>query len=337
MNIGYVFDEGFTLPAAVSMYSLMYNNKNIDQINFYILDDGITTNSKCKLRKMVEDFGRTISFVGVNSVKRKLETVTSFNWNGSYSTYLRLMLNSLLPNFEDTIIFIDADTVITGSVEELDGLDLEDKVCAMALEAMPLSYYKYSRLGLNELINGGLLVIDLKKWKEEKAEDKILYFLNHVRNKNMLTDEDVLSNLFKGRIKRLPPYLNYLTQYYMFTNKFYYMFFGWDKLSQKNVFYSLSELEQAKNKIAVYHCIDTFSNRPWFSNNCHPFSYLFDQYLAMTPWKDCIKPYKEMTKRRSIEYQIAKKLPVGVFTFLYSIVLRLYYGIGAKKYYSAIK
>ena len=123
MRIGYIFDEGFTVPAAVSIYSLLYNNRHLKDLSLFVLDDGIKEDSKTKLLSMVKKFNRKIEFIDVKPVKEKLEKITSFNWNGSYSTYIRLMLNTLMPDAEDTILMIDGDTVI---VREIDWRKIEN-------------------------------------------------------------------------------------------------------------------------------------------------------------------------------------------------------------------
>ncbi len=333
MNVGYVFDDGFVLPASVSIYSLLENNGHIHDLKLFVLDDNISDNNKNLLLSMVEKFDRVIEFVNISKIKDKLSNTTKYNWHGSYSTYIRLMLNSIFPNCNDRIIMIDADTIVTGNIEALELLDMKDNACAMALEAMPISYYIHSKLGMNKLVNGGLIVIDLKKWSDANAEQKIIDFIVNVREKNMLTDEDVLSAVFKDKISIIPPKYNFLAQYTCYSNKFFYKFFGWKKLYENNAFYSLDDLIEAKNDPVILHCIDMHTNRPWHSNNNHPFSGLFDSYLAKTPWDNSDKNVKSMSMVAKIEFFLRKYLPGRLSDYYYACVLRLYYGIGAKKYY----
>lgn len=334
MNIGYIIDEGFAMPAGVSIYSLLYNNKDLKYLNIYILDDGISEESKEKLKTISNEFHRNIYFIDVFQIKSKLTNITKYNWNGSYSTYIRLMQNSIFPEMNEKMIMIDADTIINGSIKGLEEIDLMGNPCAMTLEAMPISYYFNSKLGYSELINGGLLVIDLEKWRECDAETRIIDFLLNVRSKNMLTDEDVISSVFKGSITRLSPNYNFLTQYYLYSNKFYYKFFGWNKLNKRNAFYSLEEIVNAKNNILIYHCIDSFTNRPWEYNNIHPYNNIFNNYLQLTPWKIDDKKVRKMSFRRSLEYGLRKYLPKPLSLLFNAIAVSIFYGIGAKKYYS---
>ncbi len=333
MNIGYVFDDGFVLPAGVSIFSLLENNRHIDDIKIYILDDGISSGNKLKLDTMVKEFDREVVFISVDQVKEKLSKITKYNWNGSYSTYIRLMLNSLFPDCNDKIMMIDADTIVVGKIDELNDYDLEGKPCAMALEAMPISYYIHSGLGMNKLINGGLIIVDLKKWREADAEEKIINFLTNVREKNMLTDEDVLSTLFKDDFSVIRPRNNCLVQYSFYAKQFYYKFFGWDKLHDNNAFYSLEELVDARENPVILHCIDSHTNRPWHKNNNHPYTKAFDEYLAKTPWKNIDKKIKPMGLVSKIEYFLRGVLPKVLSDFYYAVVLRIYYGVGAKRYY----
>lgn len=333
MNIGYIFDDGFVLPAAVSIYSLLANNKHIDEINIYILDDGISEENKDLFKIMIAEFDRKVDFVSVKPIKDYLSTITKYNWNGSYSTYIRLMLNSIFPDSNDRIMMIDADTIVVGKIDALNTFDLDDKPCAMALEAMPISYYRYSGLGMNKLINGGLLIIDLKKWREIHAETQIIDFLTNIREKNMLTDEDVLSVLFKDNFSVIPAKYNCLAQYYFYASKFYYHFFGWNKLYEKGAFYSLDELEDARDNAIILHCIDSHTNRPWHKNNNHPYSKVFDEYLSLTPWKNAEKKVKPMGAVSKFEFFLRNSLPFNVSNFYYAIVLRIYYGIRTKHYY----
>lgn len=333
MRIGYILDENFIVPAAVSIYSLLYNNRHMKDIRLFILDDGIAAASKYKLRKMVESFDRELVFIDASPVGVKIAKLTDNHWNGSYSTYSRLFLNTLLPDCDEKVIFIDADTIVHGKLDGIEDIDLEEKLFAAVLEAMPYEYHLHSRLKNRELINSGFMVIDLKKWREAKAEQKILYFLKEVCDRNMLTEEDVLSKVFYGKVKILSPEFNYLTQYYLYASDFYYRFFGWDKLNKRGVFYSLDEIDKAKQKAVVYHCIDTYTNRPWFSNNIHPYVKLFDRYYYRTPWGNERKTFGKLKLSNSLELVVRRILPHNSSRLFYAVAVKLYYGPKARHYY----
>ena len=59
MNIFYFSSDLFIEVLAVSLVSLLENNKNCKEINVYIVDDGITKEKKNKLQGMVDKYSST--------------------------------------------------------------------------------------------------------------------------------------------------------------------------------------------------------------------------------------------------------------------------------------
>lgn len=331
MNIGYVFDDNYVICGAVSIYSLMYNNKDIDEINFYIFDGGISDKNKKSLTKMVNEYERNIRFIDVNNITDMLEKMEVEPWNGSYTAYIKLMVSNFVPDNINRFIVIDADTIIDGSIKELDYMDLEGHPCAMGLEGIYSNYKKYAGIGNHEHFNTGVIVYDFNTWRKKHIEEKFILHLKNVFGKYMLPEEDPISIILRNDVKRLNPKYNYLTQFEIFATEKYFKRFGWND-SGKN-FYSLNEFTQIHDEIVIYHCIDTFTNRPWDYNNCHPFSGKYDFYFKMISSITLRKKKKKMTFLKNIEYFLRLKLPQKVSIYFYYFAVITVYGIKAKIYY----
>ena len=85
MNIFYFSSDLFIEVLAVSLVSLLENNKNCKEINVYIVDDGITKEKKNKLQGMVDKYSSTenirkIIYLDAPSPNDLLK----FNFNGSF-------------------------------------------------------------------------------------------------------------------------------------------------------------------------------------------------------------------------------------------------------------
>ena len=73
----------------------------------------------------------------------------------------------------DKIIYLDCDSIIADSLEDLDNIDISDYYIAGVQDTVT-NFFKTS-IGLNKddrYINAGMLVINLKKWREDKIEEK---------------------------------------------------------------------------------------------------------------------------------------------------------------------
>lgn len=330
LNIGYVFDENFAVCAAVSMVSLLVNNAN-QPVNFYIFDDGIIQDTKKRLEEMCQRYNASVFFIDVNQITSRLKKMGVEPWRGRYSVYVRLAVGSFLPESMERIILIDADTIVAGSITDLYSIDLHGHPCAMALEGIHGRYNEICGIGQGELYNGGVLMIDLPKWREKAVEERLFNHLTTVRSNYMLTDEDLISIVLKGDVERLSPKFNYITQFYYYGTSAYFRRFHWDRLGEN--FYTLEELQKAKEDVRIYHCIDTFTSRPWYAGNIHPYNSMYDQYLALTPWNNSSKKPLELKGIAKLEFLLRKNLPGFLSDYMYYVAATLFYTIKAKKYY----
>lgn len=170
------------------IYALMKHNK-VDKIYLFIEDDEIS---------YLKD--ERIEFINVNNLPEYI-TSNSPNYNTKYTklSYLRCYFSKILK--EDKILYLDVDTLVVENIQELWDLDLEDNVIAGVHE--PGEWNKYlNTYGLDDTyINSGVLLMDLKKIREEKLDDSMIYLLNH--NKYAFPDQDVINLVCRNRIHHL--------------------------------------------------------------------------------------------------------------------------------------
>lgn len=170
------------------IYALMKNNK-VDKIYLFIEDDEIS---------YLKD--ERIEFINVNRISEYI-TSDSPNYNTKYTklSYLRCYFSKILK--EDKILYLDVDTLVVDNIDELWNLDLEDNVIAGVHESGEWNKHLMT-YGLDDTyINSGVLLIDLKKIREEKLDDSMIYLLNH--NKYAFPDQDVINLICRNRIKHI--------------------------------------------------------------------------------------------------------------------------------------
>lgn len=62
LNILYQSNDYYAPITGVSMTSLMENNKDIDELNFYILDDKISDNNKNKMKQICQNTPTSLTY-----------------------------------------------------------------------------------------------------------------------------------------------------------------------------------------------------------------------------------------------------------------------------------
>ena len=188
MVIAICCTRNWYLYLATELYALFKHN-TVKKLYLFIEDDKIS---------FIND--DRIEFININKLPECVFR-DSPNYNTKYTKlcYLRCYFSKILK--EDKVLYIDADAIVIDDISELWNIDLEDNVLAGVHESGEWDKH-LNTYGLNDTyINSGVLLMDLKKIREEKLDDSMLYLLNH--NWYAFPDQDVINLVCRNRIKYL--------------------------------------------------------------------------------------------------------------------------------------
>lgn len=256
--------------------SLFENNTNKD-FNIYLLTTGIKETTENRLQNLCKQYHAKLICKPYST--NELLNLPVGQWNTIM--YLKLLIPQLLPNDVDRCLFLDVDMIINADIKPLYNINLNDAIIA-AVEDMPDCIKIKDRLGLKQkdaYINSGVMVCDLKKWRELEKKRPIIDFTKSVSN--IITNEqDVIALYFKRIILFLPIKWNMTTFYFMRKPKIFEKY--------------LPELKEARKNPGVIHFACPI--KPWFKDCQHPYKRLYKLYLKKTPWKDYKFPiFENMT------------------------------------------
>ncbi len=283
MVVVYNSDERFAGIFATSVLSLFENNKDAEEITVYLIENGVSEESKAKFQQIARSYGRTIITLPMPDLEKLAGVEVVIPGYNRMATCGRLFIASLLPQEVERAIYVDSDTIFVDSVSELWDFDLSGCPIAMANGAMG-PWYR-SILGIPKdgiYFNSGLLLIDVKRWREERVEDSFLSFLKSQDGYVAFPDEGVLNAVFDGKIKMLPLRYNVISLVYAFSYK------ELMRIKGPQNFYSGEEMEKAGKHPVMVHFTHNFylPVRPWMKGCSHPYAKQFLMYRDMTPWKD---------------------------------------------------
>lgn len=284
MDILYSSSDSYAFLTGISILSLLENNKHIDSIHIYIMDNNISQENKVKLENVVTSYGREINFVPMPDMKALTgQEIDTRRWN--ISTFGRLYMASALPQTVHKVLNIDCDTIIVDSIEPLWDMDMTGKVFGGMLECINDRYRR--NVGMNSgdyYLNGGIVFLNLDEVRAGGYERKFTDYIAKYGSSLAYLDQDVLNGVVEQDKKMiLPMRYNVLSIYYYATYK------QVQRIRRaKNAFYSKEEYEQAVNHPGLVHFTTCFLDglRPWIKGNRHPYLRKFLAYKEMSPWKD---------------------------------------------------
>ena len=283
LNVLYSTDNNYALHAAASIYSLLEHNSDFEEINLCIIDDDIAPDVKDKLNTMISEFPNAIvTFFPFEKLKPKLAIKET--WFASVG-YARLMLSEITD--VDKILYIDCDTIINASLEDLWNTDMSG-YCVAGVQDNP-AIYALTTVGMEKTdryINSGVMLINMKLWKEKDIEAKMLEMIKNHNGFVFHHDQGIINGVCKGLIKILPPKFNTMSQFFLLNAK------QIKSLYDIDTYYTQEELDEAVKNPVIIHYIRKFFDRPWMKDCTHPLKNLYVEYLEKTPFEVDLKDGK---------------------------------------------
>jgi lipopolysaccharide biosynthesis glycosyltransferase len=296
----YATDENYAPYCATSIASVLKNSKINTEFIFYILAEEMSEETKKKFQALKKIKDCSIYFITIDKEQFRRCPISH---HFSIETYFKFSIASLLQDV-DKVLYLDCDVIILEDLSEFFSTDIEDFYVGMVSDAIigSASGADQKRLGLaenSEYFNAGLIIMNLKKWREEDIEKKLLKWTEENSEKIMWVDQDVMNVVFKGFIKKLPEEYNVQLNYYD----------------------SREKLGDVKGKLKVVHYCG--KGKPWNNKDMFLADY-FWKYAKICPFYDlirekCLLHYSEMQKSEVdfikqliSENQPKKILEVGV-------------------------
>ena len=254
-------NNNYALHLCCAITSILENANENDYLLFNIICE--KNNLNCFYKNLLRKLARKncqINFINVNSENFKDLPLTNICQHISIETYYRFMLSELFPFF-DKMIYLDCEITVLSSLNDLFKINVEKDYIAGVIDFSSKDCIK--RLNLKKYCNAGVLLVNLKKWRNDNITQKLFdYALNNVET-IIFQDQDVLNVVLQQGIKYIDNAWNTFVGDYP---QFY------------NIDCNLLE----KNANIVHHFGPT---KPWMVNSKVPLRHLYYIYLNKMSWE----------------------------------------------------
>ncbi len=280
-NICYSLDSAYAEQLAVSVASILKNADVDDNINFYILDGGLTEKDKAEIESLKNIKNFNIEYIAINNkdfsnlplLKEKDDSHKDYHV--TLPTYYRFKLAEFLPSLK-RVLYFDCDVIVRTSLKELYNIDLADFAAAMALDAE--SEKECQRLNLKNYYNAGVMLINLEYWRKNNVEQKLYEFAAKNQDIILWQDQDIINSVLAENIKKLDNSWNY--QYFLYEN------------IDNNIL----------GNCHIFHLSGRF--KPWLLPFEHTIYDNYYYYLSFTPWKNRIIEYRQKASGKYLKNNV---------------------------------
>ena len=205
ISVAFCIDENLVEKIGTLIYSISENTSSF--VNAYITYDNLSEKSLARLAML----NKIIPTVDIRLLKvpedqqERLSKISLKNTWLPITTYYRYVLADVLKDV-DRIIYLDVDTLVLGDLTELWKIDLEGNFFGIARDPLIAGYATLAQEFVdknNMYANAGVLLIDLKLFREHNMGNKLIDFTVNTVDYCRYSDQDVLNYYFIGAYKTL--------------------------------------------------------------------------------------------------------------------------------------
>lgn len=279
MNIVYIATDSYTSLLGISMLSLFENNQALQELNIFVLSPDLSTDNLNILQTLAEQYHRPLTLCDISDFKDHFPF--AFRTSGFHNIVLaRLVLTHYLPANLQSVLYLDCDVIVNGSLAELEQTKLDGYAFAAVPElCMPDAQKKAIGLEKSDIYyNAGIMMINLNYWRSTHLDRQFIDYYASVNGQLLYSDQDIVNHCCKGHILtlshkyNLAPVLHYFPRFFIKT--------------YQPAYYCRSRKDYQdilKYPVMIHYLGD---ERPWIRGNFNPYRKVFEQYKKMSPWKD---------------------------------------------------
>jgi UDP-glucose/galactose:(glucosyl)LPS alpha-1,2-glucosyl/galactosyltransferase len=263
VHVVYCFDQNYEQHFGASVTSLLLNRQGPGRdLCIHVVTAEVTAAFQARLDRLTDTFRVRIAvhrlrpqdLERLSRLKTKTQTVTHL----TTAAYYRVLLPHILSPDIDRVVYLDSDTIVLADIRALLDVDLGTAVVGAALDLG--STAMAAKRGLARYVNSGVMLMDLRGWRQGDYVDRCLDFALHNPEKISYGDQCAINAVCADAIHVLDPCWNRFV------------------LSQTR--------SDDASGAAILHFIT--GDKPWQAWYENSLASLYWRYLDVSPWSGAV-------------------------------------------------
>jgi len=191
-------DDGYCLPAAAMLRSVVRHLPTGSSADVYFIDGGLSPENRRNVEQCCDS---RVTLHWVPAIEIPGGELPDWGRLNSL-TYQRLLLPELTQGTVDRLLYLDADMVVNQDLSRLWAEEHHGKTLlavqdlAVPYVSSPLALQRYRDLGIpahRKYFNAGVLLVDLKAWTERDLTARTFSYLREYYEDVVFHDQDALN------------------------------------------------------------------------------------------------------------------------------------------------
>lgn len=217
ISIVCICDNHYAILLAALIKSIESNHHTQEKIAFYIVDDQISGKNRERIDASIDPQMTTIHWMKMENCLPEGAKLPIDKSSLPLNIYVRLFIPSFIPADLQKVIFLDVDMIVLEDISKLWHTDLGNNIVAAVQDQFIqivsrwggiANYQQFNLDPETKYFNAGLLVMDIKKWKEQNITDEILLCLDKNKENAKFQDQYGLNAVLANKWLELDPLWN---------------------------------------------------------------------------------------------------------------------------------
>lgn len=183
--------------------------------------------------------------------------------------FTRLWVSEFFAPDVDRVLYLDSDMVIVQSLDPLWETSLEGHTLGAVSIPGSTRCPMFGIPEANGYFNSGVMLIDLVRWRESAAFDRLIAFIQANHARLIDPDQDALNAVLHDDRMALDHVWNVITPFYF---------------PYHDLLLTAAEIERVRRQARIIHF--NGASKPWSYFSQHPRGEEYWRYLRLTPWRD---------------------------------------------------
>lgn len=265
-HIAFCVDNNYFRAMGATIASIVDNNRGT-QFIFHVFAFSVADDHRRRLQELERRFGMTVELHLLD--EKDFEQFNHFIKFSYYSLsiFSRLIIPDALRGVADKVLYLDADILCAGNIDELIQMDIRDEIAVVVPDAEETTRRRCAALELKhgKYFNGGVLYMNVENWIANNITEAAVKALVEYGKKLRFNDQDALNIVLDGRAKFVAKKWNYI----------YDLVYDLD--------HNITEMPPIDDAGFIHFA---GAVKPWADWSGHDSRTMFIKYHALSPWAD---------------------------------------------------
>lgn len=307
ITVLYACNDSYIRQTIISMVSILKHNV---RVKFYLAGENLSQNSKEQLHAAVEVYGQTIHIFDIEDIMPELHL--DIRGRHPRTIYAKLFVESIVS--ETKLLYLDSDTVVTGSLEPLFTRNMSQELVAGVLMPYSSKVKKCHGFGIGQpYLCDGILLFNMELWRKMGKSSECAEYIHAYAGSPPMLSEGTLNRVCTGNIGILEPKYNVMPAMLMYSPK------QIRQLFRPDCYYMEDEpIFQARTSPAIIHFMNELYNRPWFEPCDHPWKNFYRD-INEAVFAESLYTQKDISLNVKLTKTLFKVLPFPLFAWIYHV------------------